>query len=77
MNECRKLLRYNENKDTNIEFKYIEALKQTFIIISEELLYDMKEKQIMTSIKETKNNIVSNDKCCTIINQYIKQFIES
>lgn len=77
MNECRKLLIYNENKDTNIEFKYIEALKQTFIIISEELLYDMKEKQIMTSIKETKNNIVSNDKCCTIINQYIKQFIES
>lgn len=77
INECEKLLKYNENKTTNIEFNYIEDLKQPFIKISEELLYDMKEKQIMTSIKETKNNIIANDKCCTIINQYIKQIIES
>ncbi len=77
INECKKLLRYNENKDTNIQFNYIEELKQPFINISEELLYDMKEKQIMTSIKETKNNIIANDKCCTIINQFMKRFIES
>lgn len=75
--ECEKLLNYNENKTTNIKFAFIEELKQPFIMIAEELLYDIKEKQIMTSIKETKNNIVSNDKCCTIINQFIKQFIES
>lgn len=75
--ECDKLLSYKENKTTNIKFDFIEQLKEPFIMIAEELLYDIKEKQIMTSIKETKNNIVSNDKCCTIINQIIKQFIES
>lgn len=75
--ECDKLLKYNENKTTNIKFTLIEELKDPFIMIAEELLYDIKEKQIMTSIKETKNNIVSNDKCCTLINQVIKQFIES
>lgn len=77
INECEKILEYNENKTTNIEFNYIEDLKEPFTMISEELLYDMKEKQIMTSIKEVKNNIIANDKCCTIINQFIKQIIES
>lgn len=74
---CKKLLKYNENKNSKVEINCIEELKEPFKMIAEQLLYDIKEKQIMTSIKETKNNIVANDKCCTIINQFIKQFVES
>lgn len=75
--ECEKLLIYNENKSITIDFKPIEETKAVFSIVAEELLYDIKEKQIMTSIKDIKNNIIANDKCCTIINQIIKPYIES
>ncbi len=72
--ECNKILKYNENKNIKIEIKYIEDLKQPFVMILEQMLYDIKEKQFMTSLEETKNSIISNDKCCTIINQIIKNF---
>lgn len=75
--ECEKLLNYNENKSISINFEQIEETKTTFIMFAEDLLYDIKEKQINTSIKDVKNNIIENNKCCTMINQFIKKYIES
>jgi hypothetical protein len=74
-NECGKLLLYNDNIDTKINFENIRGIMKVFKELEGYAKYRL-EKNVGSSIDNITNEFIKDDNLFNMVKQYLKEIIK-